>query len=187
MSKRRAVQRKNPVTEVPPESYEISEAELSFLQELKNSRPAKAGAGRRDRVMPLLPLRGEVVYPNTIVPIVINRTAGIALVDAVTSQSDRNVILATQVDLDAEVPTRKDLADIACVGQILQMLKFPDGSTRIVFQGIERVKLGTIQRQEPFPTASVKMVNERKSKGLELEALVLHARKLLNRMVKQTQ
>ena len=187
MSKRRAVQRKNPVTEVPPESYEISDAELSFLEDLKKSRPAKAGAGRRDRVMPLLPLRGEVVYPNTIVPIVINRTAGIALVDAVTSQTDRNVILATQVDLDSEVPTRKDLADIACVGQILQMLKFPDGSTRIVFQGIERVKLGTIQRQEPFPTASVKMVNERKSKGLELEALVLHARKLLNRMVKQTQ
>jgi ATP-dependent Lon protease len=145
------------------------------------------GSGKKSQDLPLLPLRGEVVFPNTIVPIVINRTAGIALVDAVSAAPDRTILLATQVDVETEIPTRSDLADFGCVGQILQMLKFPDGTTRIVFQGVSRAKIGKILRQEPYPLVATSLINEKEHKGLEIEALVHQARKLLARMVKQTQ
>ncbi|MCY2935334.1 MAG: endopeptidase La [Planctomycetota bacterium] len=187
MTKRRPVSGKQPSPAVKPPSGELPDLEISQMDLEKKVRSGRGAVGRKDRVMPLLPLRGEVVYPNTIVPIVINRSAGIALVDSVTPMSDRTIVLATQIQVDSDIPSREDLADTACVGQILQMLKFPDGTTRIVFQGMERVNLGKIHRQEPYPTISVKVLNERKVKGLELEALVLHARKLLSRMVKQTQ
>lgn len=169
---------------ISPELIEEIEASAAF-QELMQS--AKRGPRSKAQDLPLLPLRGEVVFPNTIVPIVINRAAGIALVDALTATSERTIALATQIEVEADVPTRSDLADHGCVGQILQMLKFPDGTTRIVFQGVSRAKLGKIHRQEPFPIVAVTSVKENDHSGLEIEALVHQARKLLARMVKQTQ
>ena len=184
MSKRRAVPPKLALDELLNDLKNLHEEQAG----LKGDSPAPKGRGpRKAQNLPLLPLRGEVVFPNTIVPIVVNRAAGIALVDAVTAGKDRAVVLATQVDSDTEVPLREDLADTACVGQILQMLKFPDGTTRIVFQGVGRAKLGKIQRQEPYPIASASPVQEKHNEGLELDALMHQARKLLNRMVKQTQ
>lgn len=165
--------------------------DLKNLQEESSGKNAGRPGGKRSasksQDLPLLPLRGEVVFPNTIVPIIVNRSAGIALVDAVTASNDRTVVLATQLDSDTEVPAREELADTACVGQVLQMLKFPDGTTRIVFQGVARAKLGKIKRQNPYPIATAAPVQEKQHTGIELEALMHQARKLLSRMVKQTQ
>lgn len=183
MSKRRAVPPKFALDELLNDLKNLQEEQANP----KSGRSPKGRGSQKSQNLPLLPLRGEVVFPNTIVPIVVNRAAGIALVDAVTASKDRAVVLATQVDSDAEVPLREDLADTACVGQILQMLKFPDGTTRIVFQGVGRAKLGKIQRQEPYPIANASPVQEKHNEGLELDALMHQARKLLNRMVKQTQ
>jgi len=182
MTKRRTAKRPIPAT-----SEDLSQA-IDPSQAFAALKGANGpGTGKKGRELPLLPLRGEVVFPNTIVPIVINRTAGIALVDAVSSAPDRTIVLATQIEVETEVPTRSDLADFGCVGQILQMLKFPDGTTRIVFQGMSRARIGKIQRPEPFPTVTVTPVLEKDHKGLEIEALIHQSRKLLARMVKQTQ
>lgn len=183
MSKRRAVPPKLALDELLNDLKNMQNEQAGP----KSGRSGKGRGSQKSQSLPLLPLRGEVVFPNTIVPIVVNRAAGIALVDAVTAGKDRAIVLATQLESDTEVPARDDLADTACVGQILQMLKFPDGTTRIVFQGVGRAKLGRIQRQEPFPTALASPVQEKHTESLELDALMHQARKLLNRMVKQTQ
>ncbi len=182
MTKRRTAKR--PIPAISENLGKEGESSPAFSGTKETNGP---GTGKKSRELPLLPLRGEVVFPNTIVPIVINRSAGIALVDAVSSAPDRTIVLATQIEVETEVPTRSDLADFGCVGQILQMLKFPDGTTRIVFQGISRARIGKIQRQEPFPIVTVSPVPEKDHKGLEIEALVHQSRKLLARMVKQTQ
>lgn len=182
MNKRRSAKR------LIPETFEdlVRESESTSASFGKQAGTPR-GSGKNSRDLPLLPLRGEVVFPNTIVPVVINRAAGIALVDTVTSGADRSVVLATQIEVETEVPTRSDLADFGCVGQILQMLKFPDGTTRIVFQGVSRARIGKIHRQDPFPTVTVQTVQEKEHKGLEIEALIHHSRKLFSRMVKLTQ
>lgn len=74
MTKRRPVSGKQPSSAVKPLPGELPDSEMSQLDSEKKVRSGRGAVGRKDRVMPLLPLRGEVVYPNTIVPIVINRS-----------------------------------------------------------------------------------------------------------------
>lgn len=184
MSKRRASQ--PPVVEIPP-------AETPSKPDKKSkagSRPVVGLARMRGMtICPVLPLRSEVVFPNTIVPIVVNRPAGIELIDDVMSglKSDHTIAVVTQTNIDPEVPSSEDLARVGCVGQILQMLKFPDGTTRIIFQGNARCTLEKNVQTEPYQISLTKKLVEKERKGIEIEALVHQTRKLLNRMTKQTQ
>src|SRR5215213_3871147 len=81
--------------------------------------------------LPLLPLRSDVVFPQTVVPLVVNRPSGIRLIDEVLS-GDKLIGLVTQRHPETEEPGMDDLYPTICVGSVLKMLKFPDGSTRIV-------------------------------------------------------
>src|SRR3954462_11239276 len=97
------------------------------------------------RQIPLLPLRSDVPFPQVIMPLIVGRDKGILLLDEVMKGS-KIVGLATQTKLDAEDPGPKDLYPTICVAQILKMLKFPDGSTRIVAQGLRRARWTSIVR-----------------------------------------
>src|SRR5258708_27258853 len=83
--------------------------------------------------LPLLPLRSDVVFPQTVVPLVINRPSGIRLIDDAMI-GERMVALVSQLHPEMDSPGMDDLYPTAGVGLVLKMLKFPDGSTRIVFQ-----------------------------------------------------
>src|SRR5271169_5348445 len=78
--------------------------------------------------IPLLPLRSDVVFPQTVVPLVINRPSGIRLIDD-CMVGERMVGLVSQLHPETDAPGINDLYPIVCVGLILKMLKFPDGST----------------------------------------------------------
>src|SRR6476469_9855334 len=101
------------------------------------------------RQLPLLPLRSDVPFPQVIMPLIVGRDKGIQLLDDVM-KGPRVVGLATQTNLDAEDPGPKDLYPTICVAQVLKMLKFPDGSTRIVAQGLRRARWTSIVRTEPY-------------------------------------
>src|SRR4051794_10213925 len=92
----------------------------------------EGGAGEEalPELLPLLPLRADVVFPQMVVPLVVNRPAGIQLIDDVL-MGDRVLGLITQRQPDVDDPEFRDLYPTFCVGSILKMLKFPDGSTRI--------------------------------------------------------
>ncbi|WP_169974245.1 endopeptidase La [Tautonia rosea] len=133
--------------------------------------------------LPILPLRADVVFPQTVVPLVVNRPAGMKLIDDVHgSTGDRLIGLATQRSPDVEEPTLDDLYDTICVGSILKMLKFPDGSTRIVCQGLGRARLSEIDRTEPYLVGQVEPLEEAVEEGEELDALVHLVNGLFNRL-----
>jgi ATP-dependent Lon protease len=138
-----------------------------------------------DRV-PLLPLRTDVVFPQTVVPLVVNRAAGIRLIDDVL-MGDKTLGLVTQNIPDEDEPKQGDLFPTLCIGSVLKMLKFPDGSTRIVCQGIIRAKLLEIVQHEPFLIGRIEPIEDVVQEGVELDALVHHVRTLFDRMVEQTQ
>ncbi len=100
------------------------------------SDPQTMGISR----VPLLPLRSDVVFPQTVVPLVINRQSGIRLIDDAMS-GERMVALVSQMHPETDSPGMDDLFPTVCVGLVLKMLKFPDGSTRIVCQGQYRARL----------------------------------------------
>lgn len=129
------------------------------------------------RSIPLLPLRTEVPFPQTIMPLVVGRDKGIRLIDEIL-KADKVVGLVTQRDPTVEDPRANDLFRTLCIASILKMLKFPDGSTRIVAQGLERARLVELVASEPFLIARVEPFGDEMEPGVETDALVLSARQL---------
>ncbi|MBX6315311.1 MAG: endopeptidase La, partial [Isosphaeraceae bacterium] len=135
--------------------------------------------------LPLLPLRADVVFPQTVVPQIVNRLSSIRLVDDVLL-GDKLVGLITQRQPEQDEPGPDDLYPMLCIGSILKMLKFPDGSTRIVVQGIARARLVKIERVHPYLVGRVEPLEEVAEEGVEIDALVHHVNALFNRMVEQS-
>ena len=144
------------------------------------------GAPSFPEFIPLLPLRTDVVFPQTVVPLVINRASGIKLIDAVLA-GDKLIGLVTQRNPDADDPGFDDLYPTVCIGNVLKMLKFPDGSTRIVCQGVTRARLVQVVGTEPYLTGRLQPLDDVTQEGVELDALVHHVNRLFHRVVEQSQ
>jgi ATP-dependent Lon protease len=149
-------------------------------------RPGADGDAILPELVPILPLRSDVVFPQTVVPLVVNRPAGIRLIDEVLV-GDKTVGLATQRRPEEDEPDVEGLYPTLTVGSVLKMLKFPDGSTRIVSQGLFRARIVEITQREPYLVARIQPLEDVVQHGVELDALVHHVRSLFDRMVEQSQ
>jgi ATP-dependent Lon protease len=131
-------------------------------------------------------LRSDVVFPQTVVPLVINRPSGIRLIDDCMI-GERMVGLVSQLHPETDLPGMNDLFPMICVGLILKMLKFPDGSTRIVCQGQYRARLVGVDQTEPYLMGRIEPREEVVEAGVELDARVHHVNRFFQRMVDQSQ
>ena len=90
--------------------------------------------------LPLLPLRDIVVYPKMVVPLFVGRDRSIkALQEAM--KSDKSIILVTQKNSEVDDPTSKDLFQFGCLSKILQLLKLPDNTVKVLVEGTSRAKI----------------------------------------------
>src|SRR5262245_45134065 len=121
--------------------------------------------------LPLRPLRSDVVFPDIVVPLVVGRERGIRLVDEVMKTAAKRVALVTQRSGEIEEPKQADLHPALCVAQILKMLKFPDGTTRIVVHGEARGRLADVVETEPFLVGMVQLFEDVSEQGIETDAL----------------
>ncbi len=121
---------------------------------------------------PVLPLRDIVVYPKMIVPLFVGRDKSIRALQSVVD-SDGNIILATQKEAAIEDPQADDIYDIGTLGTVVQMLKLPDGTVKVLIEGMERVKILKYVKNKEFLEAEAEVVPEvRDEDGIELAALV---------------
>jgi ATP-dependent Lon protease len=146
--------------------------------------PVDADLAVPERI-PLLPLRSDVVFPQTVVPLIIHQPSGMKLVDEVYL-TDKVVALVAQRDPEKESPTPAEIYDTVCISTILKMLKFPDGSTRIVVQGLGRARLLEVERTEPYFVGRVEPQSEILREGVETDALLHHVNGLFQRLVDQS-
>ncbi|MFW5856827.1 MAG: endopeptidase La [Planctomycetota bacterium] len=109
--------------------------------------------------LPVLPVRNMVLFPDMILPLVLKNERDVALVDAVLLE-DRLLAVVPQTDGDEDAPVPEDLHGTGCAGMVLRMLKFPDGTTRLLVQGLARVRLGQVQQKDPFFRAGVEELDE---------------------------
>lgn len=128
------------------------------------------------QILPVLPLRGLVVYPFTIVPLTIGQPRSIRLVDDVMSGEQRLIALVTSRDPELEVPAPKDLYSIGTVAVVHRMFRTPDGTIRLVVQGVARCRIGDYVQEEPYLKAHIELAPETVEEGLEVEALARNAR-----------
>ncbi len=141
--------------------------------------PAANGEARGQEIpasLPVLPLRGVVVYPQTAVPLNIGRPRSIRLVDDVVA-GDRLIALVTALDMEIEDPGVDDIYHIGTVATVHRLFRTPDGTIRLMVQGLARFKLGEFVQTEPYLEAKIHLIPEvEEAEGLEIEALARHVR-----------
>ena len=120
---------------------------------------------------PVLPLRDIVVYPKMIVPLFVGREKSIRALQEVVD-SDKNIVLATQKDAAVEEPVADDVYHVGTLGTILQLLKLPDGTVKVLIEGLERVKIEKFEDNDAFMEVTASVVAEKEDAGTEVEALV---------------
>ncbi len=127
-------------------------------------------------VLPILPLRGVVVYPQTAVPLTIGQMRSIKLVDEVSVTPGKLVGLIAARDPDVEEPGPADLYPIGTIATIHQLFRVPDNTIRLLVQGLARFKVGEFVQTEPYLKAKIEVMPETVETGLEIEALARSAR-----------
>ena len=127
-------------------------------------------------VLPVLPLRGLVVYPHTAVPLTIGQARSIRLVDEVMSGDERIIALVASKSPELEVPDPKDLYTTGTAAIIHRMFRAQDGTIRLVVQGLARIGIGEYIQQNPYLKAEINPAPEKVEENLELEALARNAR-----------
>ena len=126
-------------------------------------------------VLPILPLRGVVVYPNTAVPLTVGQPRSIKLVDEVVA-GDKLVGLVAAVNPELETPGPNDLYRVGTIATVHRLLRAPDGTIRLLVQGMDRFRLGEFITEEPYLRARVEPAPEQVEAGLEVDALARNAR-----------
>jgi len=122
------------------------------------------------RVLPILPLKGTIVYPYLVVPLMIQDAEQARLVDEALMRGSR-IGLFLQKDAEKENPGSDDLYDVGCSGSILKMLRFPDGTVRFLIQGLSRIKIKSFTHTERYMMAEVEEIKESAPDTMKLEAV----------------
>ena len=131
--------------------------------------------------LPLLPLRDIVVFPSMVVPLFVGRDKSISALNEVMKK-DKKIILVTQKNSEIDDPKKNDIFVHGCEGNILQLLKLPDGTVKVLVEGIKRVKILEIKDNEKFITCEYTSHNDIINKDEDLYPLAATAIRRLEKL-----
>ena len=122
--------------------------------------------------LPLLPLRDVVVFPHMVIPLFVGRPKSIKALET-AMEADRKIMLVAQKTAAKDDPSVADMFGVGCVSTILQMLKLPDGTVKVLVEGVQRAQVVEIAEGEEYFTAKVAPVEpgDAAEKASEIEAL----------------
>ena len=109
--------------------------------------------------LPLLPLRDIVVFPSMVIPLFVGRNKSISSLNEVM-KSNKKIILVTQKDSEVDDPKKTDVYIYGCESNILQLLKLPDGTVKVLVEGVKRVKIIDFKDDEDFITCTYEYQND---------------------------
>ncbi|MBL9070066.1 MAG: endopeptidase La [Sphingopyxis sp.] len=120
---------------------------------------------------PLLPLRDIVVFPHMIVPLFVGRDRSVAALEA-AMEADKEIFLVAQLDPGEDDPQRDDLYETGVIATVLQLLKLPDGTVRVLVEGKERAKLMSLANEGKAVVATVKPIADTHDDSVDTAALM---------------
>jgi ATP-dependent Lon protease len=123
------------------------------------------------RLLPILPLRDIVVFPQRIVPLFVGREKSVAALEAAMS-ADKELFLVAQLDPSEDDPDRDALYDLGVIATAMQLLKLPDGTVRVLVEGAKRARLTGLVPQDGYMAAEVEEVDQESADGPEVQALM---------------
>ena len=121
--------------------------------------------------LPVLPLRDIVVFPHMIVPLFVGRDKSVSALEAAMA-ADKEIFLVAQLDPGEDDPGRAELHDLGVTASVLQLLKLPDGTVRVLVEGKQRATLDVLQEGEGHLTADTTLIGDGEASGPEVEALM---------------
>jgi ATP-dependent Lon protease len=120
---------------------------------------------------PILPLRDIVVFPGMVVPLFVGRDKSVATLEA-AMEGNKEIFLLSQLDPGCDDPMRDDLYDLGVVAQVLQMLKLPDGTVRVLVEGSARARLVKLSNEGKYDSAEVTFTEPVTASGSEVTAMM---------------
>jgi len=124
----------------------------------------------RGSLYPVLPLRDIVVFPHMIVPLFVGRERSVRALEDVM-KDDKQILLVTQKNASQDDPTPSDIFSVGTVGTVLQLLKLPDGTVKVLVEGGQRARIEKFAENEAFFQAYAEVIPERAGEHKEIEAL----------------
>jgi len=121
-------------------------------------------------VLPLLPLRDVVVFPHMVIPLFVGRPKSIKALEAAMEEG-KNVVLVAQKSAANDDPTPEDLYDVGSVATILQMLKLPDGTVKVLVEGVHRARINHVLNVKENYEAEVSPIVQNEGDNNEVEAM----------------
>lgn len=124
----------------------------------------------KDAMLPVLPLRDIVVFPHMIVPLFVGREKSVQALESVMNEG-KQILLVTQKSPSVDDPTPEDLYMVGTVGTILQLLKLPDGTVKVLVEGTRRVQIKNYSGKTSFLEATIEDIADQTPENEELDAL----------------
>jgi ATP-dependent Lon protease len=124
-----------------------------------------------ETLLPLLPLRDIVVFPGMVVPLFVGREKSVAALEAAMA-GDKDIFLLAQLDPACDDPHADDLYDVGVVASVLQLLKLPDGTVRVLVEGQSRAKLAELKEEADLLMAQVEPIEPVEAEGAEVSAMM---------------
>jgi len=131
--------------------------------------------------LPLLPLRDIVVFPSMVIPLFVGRDKSITALNEAMKQ-DKKIVLATQKNSEVDDPKKNDVFMYGCESSILQLLKLPDGTVKVLVEGVKRVKIVDYKDNEKFIICSFENFEDQNTKAEDLMSLANIAIKRLEKL-----
>lgn len=122
------------------------------------------------QTIPLLPLRDVVVFPHMVIPLFVGRPKSIKALE-VAIEAGQSILLLAQKVAAKDEPAPEDMYEIGCVANILQMLKLPDGTVKVLVEGIERARVLNVKDQDELFVAEISPIPVEEHSGHEIEAM----------------
>ncbi len=123
-----------------------------------------------DKKYPLLPLRDVVVFPYMVIPLFVGRDKSVNALD-VAMKDERLIVLLTQTDAQNSSPEREDLYDVGTVAEILQLLKLPDGTIKVLVEGISRCYVSDYEDNDTYVSTGIKRIERQIEAGPDTDGL----------------
>ena len=124
----------------------------------------------RVEVFPVLPLRDIVVFPHMIVPLFVGREKSVRALEDVM-KDDKQILLVAQKNASQDDPTPEDIFSVGTVGTVLQLLKLPDGTVKVLVEGTKRARIKSYTENAAFFQAEAELIEEKPGNAQEVEAL----------------
>ena len=121
-------------------------------------------------MLPVLPLRDVVVYPHLVIPLFVGRTKSVKALE-IASEGDKQILLVAQKSANKDEPSAEDLYEVGTVATVLQMLKLPDGTVKVLVEGVQRAKFSDFTETEECFAAHVELIAESVD-DIEIQALM---------------